>query len=65
MVDTREPDLLIERILNRSHITEGLEFYIDEDHLEINCWNADSDLFTIILNPEEVKQLKELLEKVK
>jgi len=58
----RKPDLKFERFYGPNQ--EGIEFYTDSECLEIEAWNLDGDVFIIILSPEEVKQLKEFVEKL-
>lgn len=53
-----KPDLEFERDY------DCIRFFLDDDHLEIYCVNSDSDTFIIILNPSEIVELKNLLEKV-
>ena len=60
-MDTKEPDLEFSREYN-SRWAEGIEFYLSEDDfLEIKTVNCDSDTFTIILSPDEIKKLRALL----
>jgi hypothetical protein len=57
-----EPNLTIERELG-PRASEGIEFYYSTDgFLEIHAWNGDSDSFIIILNPDEVLELRRLIE---
>ena len=56
----KEPDLSFDRGLGLLW-SEGIDFYIDDGYLEIHTVNADSDSFTIILNPDELQRLKDLL----
>jgi hypothetical protein len=60
MNKNKKPDLSFEREFGRA--SEGFEFFLSDDNfLEVQGWNTDSDTFTIILNPDEVSQLLELL----
>lgn len=57
-----KPDLTFRREFGIT--SEGLEFYLSEDgFLEIGGWNCDDDSFTIILDPLEIGQLKDLLKR--
>lgn len=63
-MEKKKSDLAFEREVG-PRASEGIEFYIDENYLEIQTWNADSDVFTIILEPTEILQIKHLLNKLK
>jgi hypothetical protein len=58
----KEPDLSFIREVG-TLAQEDLEFYVDDNYLEIQMGNADGDSFLIILDPIEIKQLLEFLNK--
>lgn len=58
----KNPDLEI--IRNLGNVEEWIEFYLDDDHLEIKTVNGDGDTFIIILNPLEIGKLKDLLARI-
>jgi hypothetical protein len=60
--DKKKPDLEFTRQHGRA--AEGIEFYKDSDQLEIQTWNLDGDTFLIILEPKEVKKLRDFLQRI-
>jgi hypothetical protein len=56
------PDLSFQREIGTLG-QEDLEFYVDDECLEIQAGNADGDSFLIILDPDEISKLIKFLDK--